>query len=99
MPSTPKKTKPKFTPQTKTQTKNKTKAKSSPASLTPVWKDSPIASPQEYINSVAISQDGSTVVAGTYYFPYGAGAKHSPADTQQITVGTFAWNAQGKRCV
>jgi WD40 repeat protein len=97
MPSTPKKTKPKFTPQTKTQTKNKTKAKSSPASLTPVWKDSPIASPQEYINSVAISQDGSTVVAGTYYFPYGAGAKHSPADTQQITVGTFAWNAQGKQ--
>jgi WD40 repeat protein len=75
----------------------KTKAKAGGASMKPVWTDSPISSPQEYINSVAISQDGGTVVAGTYYFPYGAGAKHSAADTQQITVGAFAWNAKGKQ--
>jgi len=65
-------------------------------SMKPSWKSSPITKPQEYINSVAISGDGSVVVAGTYFFPYGAGAKHSPADTTAITVGTFAWNAKGK---
>jgi WD40 repeat protein len=74
----------------------KTKAKTSAGAMAPSWTASPITSPQEYINSVAISQDGSTVLAGTYYFPYSAGAKHSSADTPQITVGTFAYNAQGK---
>jgi WD40 repeat protein len=64
--------------------------------MKPSWKVSPISTPQEYVNSVAISADGSIVVAGTFYFPYAAGAKHSPADVAQITVGTFAWNAQGK---
>jgi WD40 repeat protein len=62
----------------------------------PSWQALPISTPQEYINSVAISEDGSVVVGGTFYFPYAAGAKHSQADTGQITVGTFAWNAQGK---
>ncbi len=84
------------TAKAKAKAKAKSKAKSS-AELTPIWQDSPITSPAEYINSVAISQDGSVVVAGTYYFPYGGGAKHSPADAPQITVGTFAWNAQGKQ--
>src|SRR5215470_2006770 len=74
--------------------KSKTHAKSS--LLKPRWKHSPITSPVEYVNSVAISDDGSTVVAGTYFFPYAAGAKHSPADAKLITVGTFAWNAKGK---
>jgi WD40 repeat protein len=74
-----------------------TKKKSaSSSSITPSWKTSPISSPKEYINSVAISSDGSIVVAGTYYFPYAAGAKHTPADTPPITVGTFAWNTKGK---
>jgi WD40 repeat protein len=75
--------------------KKKAKSKSSTGSMNPSWKKSPISTPQEYINSVAISQDGSTVVAGTFYFPYGAGAKHSNADATQLTVGTFAWNAKG----
>ena len=64
--------------------------------MKPSWTASPISKPQEYINSVAISQDGSAVVAGTFFFPYGAGAKHSSADATQITVGIFAWNANGK---
>ena len=75
--------------------KKKSKGKTSTGSMKPSWKTSPISTPQEYINSVAISQDGSTVVAGTFFFPYGAGAKHSGADTPQITVGTFAWDAKG----
>jgi WD40 repeat protein len=79
----------------KAKSKTKTSGKTKTGSFTPSWKISPISSPQEYVNSVAISQDGSTVVAGTYYFPYSAGAKHSAADTQPITVGTFAWNANG----
>jgi len=65
-------------------------------SMKPAWKASPISKPQEYVNSVAISADASIVVAGTFYFPYAAGAKHSSADTLPITVGTFAWTAQGK---
>jgi WD40 repeat protein len=103
MPGKPKKKKArtKAKPKAKTIAKGKTKAKSKPknsAGLTPIWQDSPITTPAEYINSVAISQDGGVVVAGTYYFPYGGGgAKHSPADSPQITVGTFAWNAQGKQ--
>jgi len=64
------------------------------SSLKAKWKRSPISSPVEYVNSVAISDDGSIVVAGTYFFPY-AGAKHSPADLALIKVGTFAWNAKG----
>jgi WD40 repeat protein len=76
--------------------KKKTKGKTSTGSMQPSWTAEPISAPQEYINSVAISQDGSTVVAGTYYFPYAAGAKHSNADVAPITVGTFAWNAAGK---
>jgi WD40 repeat protein len=79
-----------------TKTKAKAKTKTSTGSLKASWKATPISKPQEYVNSVAISQDGSTVVAGTFYFPYAAGAKHSNADVSQITVGTFAWNAKGK---
>ncbi|MGB0118529.1 MAG: WD40 repeat domain-containing protein [Terriglobales bacterium] len=76
--------------------KKKTKGKTSAGTMKPSWTASPISKPQEYINSVAISQDGSAVVAGTFFFPYGAGAKHSSADATQITVGIFAWNANGK---
>jgi hypothetical protein len=79
-----------------TSKKKTAKSATGPGSMKQSWKVSPISTPQEYINSVAISQDGGTVVAGTFYFPYAAGAKHSPADTTQITVGTFAWNAKGK---
>jgi WD40 repeat protein len=74
--------------------KSKVHGKSS--ALKAKWKRSPISSPVEYVNSVAISDDGGTVVAGTYFFPYAGGAKHSPADAKLITVGTFAWNAKGK---
>jgi hypothetical protein len=74
----------------------KAKSKTSTGALKASWTATPIPTPQAYINSVAISQDGSTVVAGTFYFPYAAGAKHSSADAAPITVGTFAWNANGK---
>jgi WD40 repeat protein len=80
----------------KKKTKKKTTSKTSTGALKASWTATPISTPQEYINSVAISQNGSTVVAGTFYFPYGAGAKHTSADAPQITVGTFAWNAKGK---
>jgi WD40 repeat protein len=79
-----------------TSKKKTVKSATGPGSMKQSWKVSPISTPQEYINSVAISQDGGTVVSGTFFFPYAAGAKHSPADTTQITVGTFAWNAKGK---
>ena len=69
-------------------------AKTITPALKPRWKKSPIS--KEYVNSVAISADAGTVVAGTYFFPYGGGAKHNPADAKLITVGTFAWNAKGK---
>jgi len=79
-----------------TSKKKTTKSKTSTGALQASWTATPISTPQEYINSVAISQNGSTVVAGTFYFPYAAGAKHSNADVSPITVGTFAWNAAGK---
>ena len=44
---------------------------------------------------MAISQDGKTVISGTFYFPYAAGALHSAAAATMITVGTFAWDANG----
>jgi WD40 repeat protein len=79
-----------------TISKKRTTAKTKIGSMKPSWKSAPISKPQEYVNSVAISGDGGTVLAGTYFFPYSAGAKHSSSDTAPITVGTFAWNAQGK---
>jgi WD40 repeat protein len=79
----------------KSDSKPKSRSKKA-AALTPAWTKSPISTPQEYVNSVAISGDGQTIVAGTFYFPYAAGAKHSQADAKLITVGTFAWNAKGK---
>ena len=66
------------------------------AAMKPSWQASPITAPQEYVNSVSISADGSVVVAGTFFFPYAAGAKHSTADVSAITVGTFAWSGLGK---
>lgn len=75
--------------------KNLTKGKVTRGPFTPSWKVSPISSPAEYVNSVAISGDGGTVISGTFYFPYAAGVKHSSADVQPITVGTFAWSAKG----
>jgi WD40 repeat protein len=74
--------------------KKKKKGKAKTGTMKPRWKKSPIA--KEYVNSVAISGDAGTVVAGTYFFPYGGGVKHSPADATPITVGTFAWDATGK---
>jgi hypothetical protein len=82
-------------PKSKSGSKPKSKSKASPG-LKPTWTKTPISSPKEYVNSVAISGDGQTIVAGTFYFPYAAGAKHSQADAKLITVGTFAWNARGK---
>lgn len=79
-----------------TTSKKKTSVKAKTGTMRPSWKSTPISKPQEYVNSVAISADGSTVVAGTYFFPYTAGAKHSSTDVAPITVGTFAWNAHGK---
>ena len=49
---------------------SKKKAAAKTPVLKPKWTNTPIAQPKEYINSVAISGDGSTVVAGTFYFPY-----------------------------
>jgi len=68
-----------------TSKKKTTKSKTSTGALQASWTATPISTPQEYINSVAISQNGSTVVAGTFYFPYAAGAKHSNADVSPIT--------------
>ena len=51
--------------------------------MKPSWQATPITTPQEYVNSVSISADGSVVVAGTFFFPYAAGAKHSAADVSR----------------
>jgi PQQ enzyme repeat len=55
----------------------------------PAWKHHLLAKDDEAINSVAISGDGTKVVAGTYFFTAG------PAPTPK-TVGMFAYDNKGK---
>ncbi len=55
----------------------------------PAWKHHLLSKDGEAINSVAISGDGSRVVAGTYF--YTAGPTPAPK-----TVGMFAYDSKGK---
>jgi hypothetical protein len=71
----------------------KTAAKKSKKALskTPTWKVNPFPTetPKQYINSVAISGDGSKVFAGTYYHNY---SSHVVASITPFNVGVFAWS-------
>lgn len=62
----------------------------------PVWKICPFpnSNSPEYINSVAISGDGSVVIAGTYYYDYKL-AGHMQPTVPTFTVGVFAYNNNG----
>jgi hypothetical protein len=59
-------------------------------SKTPSWHKHLLPKQAESINSVAISGDGSRVVAGTYFFTNGNGSPTSK------TVGLFAFDGKGK---
>jgi WD40 repeat protein len=62
----------------------------------PVWKNNPLPGPTSlYVNSVGISGDGQSVIAGNYFFNYSATASHTPATAPLFTVGIFLWNAKG----
>lgn len=75
----------------------------------PVWKISPAAG-KYYINSVAVSADGSRVIGGTFYHGYQSGAarRGPPPDTplrspaiqvpspEDGTFGTYCYNASGQ---
>jgi hypothetical protein len=66
-----------------------------------VWSKRP--HPGYFINSVAISADGSRVVAGTFYHDYSASADASLArradagiaSGRQSTFGTYVWDSAG----
>ena len=55
------------------------------------WKINPLPAATQYVNSVAISSDGSKVIAGTYYFDYSR-TGHSLTGKLPFTVGVFAYN-------
>jgi hypothetical protein len=55
------------------------------------WKLNPLPKAGQYVNSVAISGDGSKVIAGTYFFNYSP-AGHSITGEKPFTVGVFAYN-------
>jgi WD40 repeat protein len=49
-----------------------------------------------YVNSVAISSDGQSVIAGNYFFQYSKVANHNTTSSPSLTVGIFLWNSAGK---
>lgn len=55
------------------------------------WKVKPLPKAKQYVNSVAISADGSKVIAGTYFFDYSR-TGHSLTGQKPFTVGVFAYN-------
>lgn len=66
----------------------------------PTWKVSP-AGNKYYINSVAVSADGSRVLGGTFYHHYGPGelrrAPGAPAPSPEDgTFGVYCYNAAGQ---
>ncbi|MBA3849291.1 MAG: hypothetical protein C0502_04765 [Opitutus sp.] len=73
----------------------------------PLWKVSP-ANGSYYINSVAVSADGSRVVAGTFYHVYGAGESRrsppgatpppvaTPSSSDNGTFGTYGYDQTGR---
>lgn len=68
---------------------------SSPKSIKPKWKACPLPKLKEYVNSVAISGDGSKVAAGKYFHDYSPDLGHNPAAAQTKKVGMFVWNGAG----
>ncbi len=73
------------------------------ASKTPVWKISP-GGVDRFINSVAVSADGSKVVGGTFYHKYsGAESRRGPVPSggpvtpspNTGTFGTYCYNTAG----
>ncbi len=68
---------------------------SSAKSVKPTWKACPLPKTKEYVNSVAISSDGSKVAAGKYFHNYGPDLGHSLAAAQTKKVGLFVWDGTG----
>ena len=77
-------------------------------SRAPTWKIAPQALPR-YINSVAVSADGNTVIGGTFYHSYGSApaARRSSTVADKVTAagkvkaavadtfGTYCYNGDG----
>src|SRR5437762_6346605 len=55
------------------------------------WKIKPLSHPKEYVNSIAITSDGTKVLAGTYYFDYSK-TGHALSGKTPFTVGVFAYD-------
>lgn len=63
-----------------------------PSSTAPLsWIRTP--HPNYFINSAAISGDGKTVIAGTFFHEYSS--SRTPTDTQNGTFGTYVYDASG----
>ena len=65
--------------------------KHSSASAPLLWSRTPHAS--YFINSAAISGDGNTVIAGTFFHEYSS--SRTSTDTQNGTFGTYVYDASG----
>jgi WD40 repeat protein len=62
----------------------------------PVWKKNPIPKGKKlYVNSIGISGDGQSVIAGNYFHDYSKTANHTPGTDPFFTVGTFLYSAKG----
>jgi WD40 repeat protein len=59
----------------------------------PAWEKKPIS--KLYINSVGVSNDGRSVIAGAYYYAYNLAANHTTS-AASFNVGVFLWNSKGK---
>jgi WD40 repeat protein len=68
----------------------------SPKTVRATWKACPLPKMKEYVNSVAISGDGSKVAAGKYFHNYGPDLGHILAAAQKKKVGIFVWDGSGK---
>jgi hypothetical protein len=70
-------------------------------SKTPAWQVSP-GQPTYYINSVAVSGDGSKILGGTFFHSYGASTRYdavqakSTAGNSNGTFGTYCYDQTGK---
>lgn len=76
-------------------TKEKTtKPAKTPTKRNPTWKVKPLPKENLYVNSVAISADGSKVVGGNYYHKYGS-ATHTPVLSTPFKAGMYAFDKTG----
>jgi len=72
--------------------KNDRHGEAHPLLLIPDWSHQP--GPGLYINSTAVSADGSKIVAGTFFHNYGRGTTRASDDDK--TYGTYCYDRKGR---